>query len=266
MAIAFIGGGNMAGAIIGGLIARNHAAKDLLVIDPSQSARDRCKQTYGVATAPALTTPLAAGSQCVLAVKPQQMQIVCESIATMVTETTVLSIAAGTRMSSLSSWLGGHRNLIRVMPNTPALVGMGAAGMFADDSVTATERDAAQEIMTAVGLAIWVDKEDDIDSVTAISGSGPAYVFRWMELLQQSAQAIGLPAKTANALVLQTVRGAAELALQSDLPLSQLREQVTSPGGTTAAGLEAMNSAGIAQSIDAAAQAAHARSIELGKS
>lgn len=266
MTIVFIGGGNMARAIIGGLINRNHPANELLVIDPDEQARQTCTKTWAIKTEAALSSPLPSGSVCVLAVKPQVMQPVCEAIAAQLNGALVISIAAGTRMAQLSRWLGGHDKLVRVMPNTPSLVGMGAAGMFASEVVDANERDAAQTIMSAVGLAIWLDQESDIDAVTAVSGSGPAYVFRWMEALQQSAESLGLPADKANALVLQLVRGAAELACQSDLPLARLREQVTSPGGTTAAGLQAMNDRDIGAVIEAGVKAAHQRSIELGKS
>lgn len=265
MAIAFIGGGNMASAIIGGLIARGHPSSDLLVIDPSDAARERIHQNYDVKALPALTEPLPAGSSCVLAVKPQMMQTVCDAIAAHTKDSLIISIAAGTLMESLSEWLGGQRRLVRVMPNTPALVGLGAAGMIADPSVSADDRQAAETIITAVGIAIWVDKEQDIDTVTAISGSGPAYVFRWMEALEAAAGSLGLPPEKALPLILQTVKGAAELAMRSEDGLAQLRENVTSPGGTTAAGLAAMNETGLSQSIDAGVKAAHARSIELGK-
>jgi len=265
MAIAFIGGGNMASAIIGGLIARGHPGADLLVIDPSDSARSRVLESYGVQALPSLNTPLPVGSCCVLAVKPQMMQSVCEEIAPHTKQALVISIAAGTRLARLSQWLGGQRRLVRVMPNTPALVGMGAAGMLADPSVSAADCQAAEDIITAVGIAVWVDKEQDIDTVTAISGSGPAYVFRFMEALETAAQSLGLPQEKALPLILQTVRGAAELAMQSDDGRARLRENVTSPGGTTAAGLTAMNESGLTQSIAAGVKAAHARSIELGK-
>lgn len=266
MTIVFIGGGNMASAIIGGLINRGHPAADILVVDPNPAARTNCEQTHGVRTTPALDQTLAAGSACVLAVKPQVMQAVCKSIAPLVGKALIISIAAGSRIAELSKWLDGHDHLVRVMPNTPALVGLGAAGMVASAAVSAADRETALAIMSAVGIAIWLDQESDIDTVTAVTGSGPAYVFRWMEALQQSAESLGLPADKANTLVLQLVRGAAELASQSDLPLSKLREQVTSPGGTTAAGLQAMNENGIAAVIDAGVKAAHQRSIELGKS
>ena len=265
MSIVFIGGGNMASAIIGGLLARDHKPADILVVDPDEAARGRCQRELGVPVASALTEPLAAGSMLVLAVKPQIMKAVCEPLAELIGAATVISIAAGVRMASLTTWLGGHTKIVRVMPNTPALVGMGAAGMVADPSVSESERDAARAVMAAVGLALWVDNEDDIDAVTAVSGSGPAYVFRWMEALEAAALAQGLPADVANALVLQTVRGAAELAQRSPHDLRTLREQVTSPKGTTAAGLDAMEHAGIGKAITAAVQAAHARSVELGK-
>lgn len=265
MTIVFIGGGNMARAIIGGLISRGHASDDLLVIDPNEQARKICTDNWAVRTGATLEQPLPAGSVCVLAVKPQVMQPVCEAIAAQLNDALVISIAAGTRMAQLSEWLGGHDKLVRVMPNTPSLVGMGAAGMVASAAVDTEGRDAAEAIMSAVGMAIWLDQESDIDAVTAVSGSGPAYVFRWMEAMQSAAESLGLPAEKANALVLQLVRGAAELACQSDQPLARLREQVTSPGGTTAAGLQAMNERGIGSVIDAGVKAAHRRSIELGQ-
>ncbi len=265
MTIVFIGGGNMARAIIGGLINRGHATDELLVIDPNEQAREICAVNWAIRTGAALEQPLPVGSVCVLAVKPQVMQPGCEAIAAQLNDALVISIAAGTRMAQLSKWLGGHDKLVRVMPNTPSLVGMGAAGMVASAAVDAEGRDAAEAIMSAVGMAIWLDQEGDIDAVTAVSGSGPAYVFRWMEAMQSAAESLGLPSEKANALVLQLVRGAAELACQSDQPLARLREQVTSPGGTTAAGLQAMNERGIGSVIDAGVKAAYRRSIELGQ-
>ncbi|MFK7964288.1 MAG: pyrroline-5-carboxylate reductase [Burkholderiaceae bacterium] len=265
MAIAFIGGGNMASAIIGGLIAQGRSVQDMLVIDPDEIARERIKERFGVTALPALTEALPTNSACVLAVKPQVMQPVCQSIASHIGDALVISIAAGTRLDSLAAWLHGHRRSVRVMPNTPALVGLGAAGMYADPSVSARDRQTTEEIVTAVGIAIWVDQEQDIDTVTAISGSGPAYVFRWMEAMQAAATELGLPEDKALPLIMQTLRGAAELAMQSADGLAQLRENVTSPGGTTAAGLAAMNESGVTNSIVSGVRAAHARSIELGQ-
>lgn len=265
MTITFIGGGNMARAIIGGLIDKGHPVGDLAVADPSEPARQECHHRFGVTVSASLEQSSRADDLLVLAVKPQLIRGVCESLAHQVGQALIVSVAAGARINNLSTWLGGHRRIARAMPNTPALIGMGVAGLVAAPDVNLADRARVEALLRSVGEAVWFDQENDLDAVTALSGSGPAYVFRWIEAMQAAAAQLGLPADKAATLVLHTMRGAAELALRSDLPISTLRTQVTSPGGTTAAGLSAMEEGQIEQVIGNGVRAAHARSIELGR-
>ena len=176
----------------------------------------------------------------------------------------VISIAAGLRLADLSRWLGGHQRLVRTMPNTPSMIGAGITGLYAPDAVSQADRQVAERILQAVGKTVWVDSEAAIDTLGAISGSGPAYVFRFIEALQAAAIELGLPAATAETLVLETVLGGARLAAQSGEPASVLRERVSSRGGTTLAALKVMDEAGFMATIAAAARAAERRSVELG--
>lgn len=266
MKIVFVGGGNMASALIGGLVARGHARDDIRVVDPSQAARDKVSAQHGIEAIESANATVLADAVCVLAVKPQVMQPVASGLAESINGNLVISVAAGIRATDLSRWLGGHQRIVRAMPNTPALIGQGVTGLYcASEGADAdNDRKQAQAILSAVGEAIWVAAETDLDAVTAISGSGPAYVFRWMEAMQVAGEQLGLTAEQTQALVQQTVRGAAELAIQSDEPVGVLRENVTSKGGTTAAGLNAMNESGIEAAIVNGVRAAHARSVEMG--
>lgn len=265
MSIVFIGAGNMARALIGGLIARNHPASDIRAVDPSADAQTACRNDFGIAVSATLDPALSRDDVCVLAVKPQLMRAVCESIAPAINGALVVSVAAGTTMASLSAWLGGHARLARAMPNTPALIGLGVAGLVAGEQTSAEDRNTVETVLRAAGETVWFDEEAALDAVTAISGSGPAYVFRWMEAMQTAAHSLGVPADKANTLILHTVRGAAELALRSDHDVATLREQVTSLKGTTAAGLDAMNVAGLEHAVGEGVRAAHARSVALGR-
>lgn len=265
MRMLFIGGGNMAAALIGGLISRGTAATDIMVVDPSDAQRESLESRFGVTTLAAATPELV--SQCaliVLAVKPQQMRDAVAAIAASTSGQLVISVAAGIRAFDLSRWLGGHRRIVRAMPNTPALIGLGMTGLAAPPDLASGDRALAERILGTVGSTVWVDDESRLDAVTAISGSGPAYVFLFIEALESAATKLGLNAEQARALAIGTVSGAAQLAAQSSEPPATLRERVTSRGGTTAAALAEFESAGLRDLVAKATRAAERRSIELG--
>ncbi len=263
--ISFIGGGNMAQALIGGLAGKLTAAENIHVVDVNPDALAVLAQRFGVRTAPAIDATLAASDVIVLAVKPQQMREVAAALAPYIKQQLVLSIAAGIRAVDLSRWLGGHGAIVRTMPNTPALVGMGITGLAAMPGVSATQKEAAESILQAVGQTVWLMDESQIDAVTAISGSGPAYVFYFIEAMQQAALELGLTAEQGKQLALATFAGATELAMQSAEPVAVLRERVTSKGGTTYAALTSLQASGVQQSIVQALHAAAARGKELGE-
>jgi pyrroline-5-carboxylate reductase len=262
MKISFIGGGNMAGALVAGLAD----AHEIHVVDPNADALARLRQQYGVSTADAAGDEVAGSDVVVLAVKPQQMQAVASGLAALLGRgPLVLSIAAGIRAADLARWLGGYGNIVRTMPNTPALVGKGMTGLVAMAGVDAARRQMAEDIMRAVGQVCWLEREELIDAVTAVSGSGPAYVFYFIEAMVQAAQELGLTAEQGRQMAIATFEGAAALASGSPEPVSVLRERVTSKGGTTHAALASMESSGVKESIIAAMKAAAARGKELGE-
>lgn len=263
MNISFIGGGNMANALIGGLAGRLTAAANIHVVDPDAAARERFAQ-IGASTAGGIDEQVARADVIVLAVKPQQMRDVATALAPHLTTQLVLSIAAGIRASDLCRWLGGHGAIVRTMPNTPALIGRGITGMAAMPGVTDGQRDMADAIMRAVGATVWLADESLIDPVTAVSGSGPAYVFYFIEAMQQAAQEMGLSAAQGNQLAIATFIGASQLAAESAEPVSVLRERVTSKGGTTHAALTSMEQSGVKQAIIEAMKAAAERGRTLG--
>ncbi|HTN66501.1 MAG TPA: pyrroline-5-carboxylate reductase [Burkholderiaceae bacterium] len=265
MKIGFIGGGNMATALIGGLAGRLLAADQIHVIDPNADALRRLVQQFGVNTSQQLDAGLAACEVIVLAVKPQQMKTVAEQLRPHLGTQLLLSIAAGIRAADLSRWLGGHGAIVRSMPNTPALIGQGITGMVPMRGVSPQQRAAADAVMRTVGSTVWLDDENLIDAVTAISGSGPAYVFYFLEAMQQAALELGLEPQQGTALALATFSGAVQLAAQSPEPLSVLRERVTSKGGTTHAALASMEAGDVKGAIVTAIKAAAARSKELGE-
>lgn len=266
MKIAFIGGGNMASALIAGLAGKLTAGGNIHVVDPNPAALDKLQAQFGVSTASQADAAVSACDVIVLAVKPQSMRDVAAQLAPLLAggQPLVVSIAAGIRAADLSRWLGGYGAIVRCMPNTPALIGMGITGMVASAGVTAAQRDTADAILRAVGPTVWLDDEAQIDAVTAVSGSGPAYVFYFIEAMQQAAQEMGLSAEQGSQLALATMAGAAQLAVQSDEPVSLLRERVTSKGGTTYAALTSMEASGVKPAIIAAMKAAAARGKELG--
>ena len=275
MKITFIGGGNMATALIAGLAGQLTAGANIHVIDPNFDQLARLAASYGVTTAQQIGAPALASDVIVLAVKPQQMREVAAALLRQLTQLTqqagaqplplLLSIAAGVRSADLARWMNGYGAIVRSMPNMPALIGQGITGMVAMAGVSEAQKAAADQIMLAVGTTVWLDDEALIDPVTAVSGSGPAYVFYFIEAMQQAAQELGLSAEQGKQLALATFTGAAQLAARSPDEMAVLRERVTSKGGTTYAALTSMEQSGVKQAIVAAIKAASARGRELGE-
>jgi pyrroline-5-carboxylate reductase len=263
--LAFIGGGNMAAALISGLTKRGLPPERVMVADPSQEQLQRVTRDYAVKTAADNAGAVQGAEVVVLAVKPQQMRAVALGLAPHLASSRplVISVAAGIPHASLARWFGPNVPVIRTMPNRPALNGFGATGLFAPPSVGAAYRALAESIMAAVSATVWVEHESQMDTVTAVSGSGPAYFFLFMEALEAAAHERGLPTDVAHRLTLETAFGAAQMARQSADSLATLREQVTSKGGTTAAALEVLNGAGLRAIVAHAVAAADRRSAEL---
>jgi pyrroline-5-carboxylate reductase len=261
MKITFIGGGNMANALIGGLRKQGFSAAGMQVVEPVEELRERLTDNFGVRCTPTIDAAALNCEVLVLAVKPQLMKEALAPAAGKLHGQLVISIAAGLQLRDIGRWLGGtdgnYNNLVRAMPNTPALIGAGITGLYATPAVDHEGRETAEKILRAVGRVLWVDDEALMDVVTAVSGSGPAYVFYFIEALQNSGAALGLPAETARLLAIETFLGAARLAESSTDPVSELRARVTSKGGTTAAAIEVFNTeavdAGIAKGVEAAA-------------
>jgi pyrroline-5-carboxylate reductase len=263
--LAFIGGGNMAAALVGGLTKRGLAADRIVVADPSELQLQRLVRDYGVRAA-ADNAGAAAGAEVViLAVKPQQMRAVALGLSPhlAVSKPLVISVAAGIPHAALARWFGAQVAVVRTMPNRPALNGFGATGLYAPPAVGAANRALAESIMAAVSATVWVEHESQMDTVTALSGSGPAYFFLFMEALEAAAHERGLPNDVAHKLTLETAFGAAQMARQSTESLAALREQVTSKGGTTAAALDVLDAAGLRAIVAHAIAAADRRSAEL---
>lgn len=265
MNITFIGGGNMARAIIGGLLQRGFAPEAIGVVEPIPEVRGALNSELGVRTFASCQDAAPCGELVVMAVKPQQMRAAASQVAPQLSGQLVVSIAAGIRVADLSRWLGGHRLLVRCMPNTPALIGAGITAVYAVPGVSDAQRAAAAQVLEAVGKVLWVGDEGLLDPVTAVSGSGPAYVFYFIEALQQAASELGLSAEQARDLSLETFLGAARLAAGSTEPVSVLRERVTSKGGTTEAALASMAADRVKDAIVRAVRAASARGRQLGE-
>ena len=258
--IAFVGGGNMATGLLGGLIARGTPPSSIVVADPEASQRSRLEHDYGVTTVADAPTAVVGARTVVLAVKPQQMAQVARSIAGQVAASgaLVISVAAGIRLQDLARWLGPGVPLVRSMPNRPALIGAGITALYAMPGVDATSRKTAEAILAACGPTVWVTDELQLDVVTAVSGSGPAYFFLLIECLEAAGTELGLDPATARRLAVETARGAGRMAAEAAESPAELRAQVTSKGGTTAAALEVLEAAGV-RGIFAAAVAAGAR-------
>ncbi|MCK9283955.1 MAG: pyrroline-5-carboxylate reductase [Rhodocyclaceae bacterium] len=263
MKITFLGGGNMANALIGGLRKQGYSAAGIQVVEPVAELREKLTDTYGVRCAEAVDASALNCEVLVLAVKPQVMRHALAPVAGKLANALVISIAAGLRIADLSRWLGGYPNLVRCMPNTPALIGAGITGLYADPSVSREGRDTAEKILSAAGRTLWVAAEDQIDAITAISGSGPGYVFYFIEALEQAAQELGFDAATAHTLAVETFLGSAKLAEVSPESATLLRERVTSKGGTTEAALQSFEADGVGAAIRRGAAAAQARGREL---
>ena len=263
MNICFIGGGNMATAFIGGLLKRNFTAAQLRVVEINADNRVKLQQTFSVHSTAEMATGIAGCDVIVLAVKPQQLREVATHLALLLSGQLLISIAAGVRAADLARWLG-TQNVVRAMPNTPALIQSGMTGLYALPTVSNAHREQAQNILAAVGETLWVQDEVMLDAVTAISGSGPAYVFYFIEALQQAACDLGFNAEDAGRLSLATFMGASKLAFDSDEDVSVLRARVTSKNGTTERALFSMQQNHVAQHIMEAAKAAEARSREMG--
>jgi pyrroline-5-carboxylate reductase len=265
MSVAFLGGGNMASALIGGMIAKGADPSSISVIELNPSARERLASRFSVRISTAPDAAMQAADTLVLAVKPQDMKSALATVSANVRGKLVVSIAAGITLDALSRWLGGHRKIVRCMPNTPSLIGAGIAGLYAGPGVSDAERRQAEAILSAVGEVVWLSDETLLDPVTAVSASGPAYVFWFIEQLAACAEQLGIPKETASKLALQTVLGAAKLASQSDDSPAQLRKNVTSKGGTTEAALNVFEEERLAERFARALQAASRRGAALGE-
>jgi len=264
MRISFVGGGNMAVALIGGLRRQGFSTAAIQVVEPVAEARERLTEEFGVRCAASVDAAALACDVLVLAVKPQQMKEAVAPFAGKLAAQLVVSIAAGLRMADIARWLGGYRRLVRTMPNTPALIGAGITALCADPGVDAEGRAAAEKVLHAVGATLWIDDEAQMDAVTAVSGSGPGYVFYFLEAMETAGIGLGFDAATARRLAVETFVGAARLASQSEESLATLRSRVTSRGGTTEAALLAFDAAGVAAGIARGMQAAQASGREMG--
>lgn len=260
---AFIGGGNMASALVGGLLASGHAPASIRIVEPGESQRRVLRERFGVEAQGAADATLSDADVVVWAVKPQLFRDAAAPCAAFVGRALQLSVMAGVRSDAIAAASGSDR-VVRAMPNTPALVGEGVAGLFARAGVDAADRERVENLMRPTGTWLWFDREEALDAVTALSGSGPAYVFYVLEAMVAAGAALGLSAEDARRLAVQTVRGGAALAAASAEPLETLRRNVTSPGGTTHAALQELERRGVAAAFGSAIRAAEQRARELG--
>ncbi|MDO9199781.1 MAG: pyrroline-5-carboxylate reductase, partial [Hydrogenophaga sp.] len=257
--VTFIGGGNMASAIIGGLIRQGHPATALQVVEPWDEQRTRLAEQFpGMTVLEAASAALQGSSLVVWAVKPQTFKEAAAQAQPFLGDTLHLSVAAGITSDSISAWLGTSRT-VRAMPNTPALVGLGMTGLFARPGVSDAERALVETVVKTTGDLVWVEAEAQLDAVTALSGSGPAYVFYFLEAMRDAGAQMGLPPEVAQRLAVGTFIGAATLAQRSSEPLQTLRERVTSKGGTTYAAITSMDAAGVKAKFEDALFAAQKR-------
>jgi pyrroline-5-carboxylate reductase len=266
MNVVFIGGGNMADALIGGMLKNGFSTAQLRAVEVNGDARRRLADKHRIACFDAATKAYRPGDVVVFAVKPQQMQEAARFSGLKPNANLVISIAAGMPLAALGRWLGDHGKLVRAMPNTPALIGAGVTGLYALPGVSEGERKQAEAVLGAVGATAWIAEEALMDAVTAVSGSGPAYVFWFIEQLGAAGEALGLAPATARKLALETVLGAAKLAAQSQDSPATLRERVTSKGGTTEAALKAFEDQKLAERFFRAVEAARDRGAQLGAS
>lgn len=264
--IAFIGGGNMAASLIGGLVSQGYDAGHVRVSDPLQASRERLANEFSVATSDDNLATCRDADVVVLAVKPQILGEVARELAPALgSGAVVVSIAAGIPMAALEDWLGRGKAVVRCMPNTPSLVHRGVSGLFANASVSEPQKETVGDIFEAVGIVAWLASEKDIEAVTALSGSGPAYFFYLMELMEREGVRLGLDAETARRFTLQTALGAAAMASGSDADTAELRRRVSSPGGTTEQAIRAFEEGGLPQLVATAMDAAATRAREMGE-
>ncbi|WP_460188290.1 pyrroline-5-carboxylate reductase [Thiomicrorhabdus hydrogeniphila] len=263
--ICFIGAGNMAQSLIGGLIASGYDKQNIIASDPTQTSRNAITEKFGIKTFADNAQAVLQADIVVLAVKPQILEPVCQTIINSVKskQPLIISIAAGIRSKDINRWLGGQIAIVRTMPNTPALIQTGATGLFANDHVSNEQKSQAEHILRAAGITVWVNEESKLDAVTALSGSGPAYYFLFMEAMEQAGQQLGLDEKTAHILTLQTALGAAKMALESHQDFASLRQNVTSPNGTTEKAIQSFLADGLPETIAKAMQSAQHRAVEL---
>jgi len=265
--ISFIGGGNMAQALISGLVGCGIKPNLITVADPSSDAREQLA-AKGLNTVDPMADPKSAvigADIVVLAVKPQMMKVVVSAFADVLDNQLVISVAAGLSTDLLSNMLGGYSNIVRAMPNTPSMIQMGATGLYGTDNISAEQKQLATAVMEASGLVMWVDDEEHMHAVTAVSGSAPAYMFYFIESMVNGAVALGLDKEQASALAMQTMLGAAKMAMNSDDAPAELRRKVTSPNGTTQAAVESMQANEIGRQIGEAMQACYDRSQALSE-
>ena len=261
--IVFIGGGNMASAIVGGLVKSGRAVASILVVDPGEAQRDKLRADFGVRTLAAADATLADAALVVWAVKPQYFGAAAAPCAPFVGKALHLSVMAGIRSEAIAKATGAAR-IVRSMPNTPALIGQGIAGLYASSAVTGADRAEVEAVLAPTGQTLWVAREEDLDAVTALSGSGPAYVFYFIEAMMQAARDMGLTTEQGKQLALATFAGATSLAQASSETPEVLRERVTSKGGTTYAALMSLEASGVKPAIVQALRAAQLRARELG--
>lgn len=264
--IGFIGGGNMAESLIGGLLASGHKASLIHVSEPDNNRRSRLLDKYGVNCVADNAELVERTDLLLFAVKPQLLQQIALPLRDIIQakQPSIISIAAGVRSVDLEQWLGGELAIVRVMPNTPALVRAGASGLYANHRVSNEQKNQAESIMRSVGITVWLENESQMDIVTALSGSGPAYIFKVIEAMEEAATLAGLARETSRLLAIETVLGAAKLAVESEDSPAELRRKVTSPGGTTEQGLKQLEQGGIEQLFQSTINAAVDRAREMG--
>lgn len=265
--LTFIGAGNMASAIIGGLISKGYNPAHITASDPFEESLSALSSATGVNTTTDNIAAIRNADVIVLAIKPQVLQQVIAPLASILAaqHPLIISIAAGISMDSLENWLGNHLPIVRCMPNTPALVETGATGLLGNKNLTEQHRLLTDNIINAIGISVWVDSDVQIDAVTAVSGSGPAYFFLFMEAMQAAGVNLGLSESISTQLTLQTALGASKMAMQSDVDVAELRKRVTSPAGTTEKALAVFEDGGLRQLVEKALKAAEVRSKELAE-
>ena len=265
--IAFIGAGNMASAIIGGLINSGTDKKSIWACDPGADKLADLETQFGIQTTTENLQAIPLADVIILAVKPQVMEMVLAPLqaSLQAKKPLIISVAAGINLDSLSAWCGGALPIVRCMPNTPALVGQGASGLFANDQINDQQKQISEDILNAVGMSVWVQSEAELNAVTAVSGSGPAYYFLFMEAMIAAGEKLGLSNETATALTLKTALGAATMASNSELNPAQLRKNVTSPNGTTEQAIKSFIENGLPTLVETALTAASDRSESLSE-